>query len=158
MLAMNTVTTWQTYSRSLDDTLRLGEALGHKLRGGEVIELISDLGGGKTTFIRGLAHGMGADERVASPSFTIARQYQAGKLALHHYDFYRLDNPGIMTHELAESIADPRVVMAVEWPRVVEQVLPTDRLGITMQVTGEQTRKLEFRAGPKHEHLLERLP
>lgn len=137
--------------------MRLGEALGRRLRGGECIELISDLGGGKTTFIRGLARGLGADEPVASPSFTIAHYYLASKLALHHYDFYRLADPGVIVHELAESIADPQVVVAVEWPSVVKSVLPTDRLRIKIQVTGEQTRLFKLRAGPKHQRLLEGL-
>lgn len=131
--------------------------MGRKLKGGEVIELISDLGGGKTAFVRGLARGMGAKEPVASPSFTISRIYHAGKLELHHYDFYRLNDAGIIANELAESIADSNAVVAVEWPAAVAQVLPSNRLSITISVTGDNSRRFEFNSAPNHRHLIEGL-
>lgn len=137
--------------------MRLGERLGRKLRGGEVIELISDLGGGKTTFVRGLARGLGTKDPVASPSFTISRSYAAGRLRLDHYDFYRLNDAGVVRYELAESLSDPKVVVVVEWPNVIEDVLPADRLRITIDATGDETRTLSFKAGSKHQHLLKNL-
>ena len=137
--------------------MRLGEVVGRKLKGGEVIELISDLGGGKTAFVRGLARGMGAKEPVASPSFTISRIYRAGKLELHHYDFYRLSDAGIMADELAESIANPSAVVAVEWPSAVTAVLPSKRLSVNISVTGDTMRRFEFNAAPNYRHLIEGL-
>lgn len=72
---MNIATTCQIVSTSSDATEKLGEQVGKRLKGGEVIELISDLGGGKTTFIRGLARGMGSTDHVSSPTFTISKFY-----------------------------------------------------------------------------------
>jgi len=62
----------------------------------EIIELRSDLGGGKTTFTQGLAAGAGSKDAVSSPTFTLKKIYRAGELHIYHYDFYRLNEPGIL--------------------------------------------------------------
>lgn len=149
--------TYQTESTSLEDTLNLAAKIGANLRGGEVIELVSDLGGGKTAFVRGLAKGMGSDDQVASPTFTISREYKAGELELHHFDFYRLDDPGIISAELEESIDNPKIAVAIEWPGVIEGVLPKDRLSVTIDSTGYESRSITIKAGNNHQHLLIRL-
>lgn len=120
--------------------------IGRRLRGGEVIELVSDLGGGKTTFVRGLAKGMGSNDTVRSPSFTLSNQYGADKLTLHHFDFYRLEEPGIMKRELAEVLEDPHAVVAVEWAGEATKVLPEHRvtLRIRPDETDETKRELSF--------------
>jgi tRNA threonylcarbamoyladenosine biosynthesis protein TsaE len=141
---MNTAQTWLTTSTSSDATLQLAEKVGHELRGGEVIELVSDLGGGKTTFVHGLARGMGSHDPVRSPSFTLSNQYRAKDLTLHHFDFYRLDEPGIMRNELAEVLADPEAAVVVEWGDIVDDVLPQRRLTITLKATGDDSRELTF--------------
>jgi tRNA threonylcarbamoyladenosine biosynthesis protein TsaE len=114
------------------------------MRGGEVVELVSDLGAGKTAFVRGLAAGLGSRDAVRSPSFTLSNQYQAGKLTLYHFDFYRLFEPGIMRDELAEALADPEAIVAVEWPGIVEQVLPARRLTVHIKTGGENRREFTF--------------
>jgi tRNA threonylcarbamoyladenosine biosynthesis protein TsaE len=124
--------------------LAIAERVGSMLRGGETIELVSDLGGGKTTFVRGLARGMGSQDQVHSPSFTLSNQYQAGNLTLYHFDFYRLSEPGIMRDELAEVLADQQAVVAVEWADIVESVLPDERLTISLKATGGNERELIF--------------
>jgi len=126
----------------------LGERLGRLLQGGEVIELVGDVGAGKTTLVRGIARGMGVDETVQSPSFTINRVYDASNgLQLSHYDFYRLADPGIMRSELDEAVHDKRVVVVVEWAGTVEQTLPADRLTVTITSPTESTRQLALQAG-----------
>jgi tRNA threonylcarbamoyladenosine biosynthesis protein TsaE len=135
----------------------LAHALGQKLRGGEVIELVSDLGGGKTTFVRGLAAGMGSTDRVSSPSFTLTNQYQAGDLTLQHFDFYRLSEPGIMRDELAEVLADPKMVTVVEWAGIVDEVLPAERLTIAITATTETGRELRFTYPNNLSYLVEQL-
>jgi tRNA threonylcarbamoyladenosine biosynthesis protein TsaE len=132
---------WQIKSNSSASTEQLGHNIGTRLRGGEVIELASDLGGGKTTFVRGLAAGMGSDDAVSSPSFTISQVYQAGNLTLHHYDFYRLPDAGLMQQELAEVLEDPQAVVVVEWAGVVENVLPAERISVVIKPTGENARE-----------------
>jgi tRNA threonylcarbamoyladenosine biosynthesis protein TsaE len=126
---------------SLEDTIGFAADIGRKLRGGEVIELVSDLGGGKTAFVRGLAQGAGSHDGVRSPSFTLSNQYRADKLTIYHFDFYRLKEPGIMRDELAELINDPEAVVVVEWADIVEDVLPTERLTASIRVTGENDRE-----------------
>jgi tRNA threonylcarbamoyladenosine biosynthesis protein TsaE len=133
---MNTVMTWQTSSTSSADTERIGELLGKLLKGGEVIELRADLGGGKTTFTRGLAAGLGSDNKVASPTFTLSKVYEGhNDLKIHHFDFYRLNDPGIVADQLAESINDEKVITIVEWSDIVQDVLPDDRLTIEFKLT-----------------------
>jgi tRNA threonylcarbamoyladenosine biosynthesis protein TsaE len=142
---------------SSEQTEQLAEALGKQLSGGEVIELISDLGGGKTTFTRGLVRGLGSADIVASPTFTISKVYGAGKLEVHHFDFYRLSEPGIIADELAEVVGDPASVVVVEWADVVQHVLPDKRLTVVIEQTATGSRRLTFRAPESLMHLIEAL-
>jgi len=124
-------------------TKDFGEKIGRLLRGGETIELIGDVGAGKTTFVKGLAKGLLIDEDVQSPSFTISRVYDArDNLQLAHYDFYRLSDAGIMKDELTETMQDTEAVTVIEWADIVEGVLPTDRLTIDFASPTEETRVL----------------
>lgn len=116
--------------------MNLGKQLGAKLPGGQVIELVADLGGGKTTFTQGLAQGLGSLDQVSSPTFTINKIYSAsGGRQIHHFDFYRLSEPGIIADQLQESLADPKVITVVEWSDVVKDVLPPNRLTIKFELT-----------------------
>jgi tRNA threonylcarbamoyladenosine biosynthesis protein TsaE len=141
---MSTARTWQIESISSEFTEQLAEKIGANLKGGEVVELISDLGGGKTTFTRGLVKGLGSTDKVASPTFTISKMYIAGDLEVHHFDFYRLHEAGIIADELAEVAGDPHAVVIVEWADVVQHVLPESRLTIVIKQTPEGTRMLTF--------------
>src|SRR5687767_11856405 len=114
-------------SKSIEDTVELGKRLGERFKGGEVIELISDLGGGKTQLVRGMAAGMGSTDQVQSPSFTISRVYKSDRLEFHHFDFHRLSEPGILQYELSELLGQPGQVVAVEWADTVADILPGDR-------------------------------
>jgi len=105
---------------------------------------VSDLGGGKTTFVRGLARGMGSKDKVSSPSFTLSNEYTAKGLTLHHFDFYRLSEPGILKQELAEVLADAQAVTVVEWADIVEDVLPNNKLTVRIKATGEEGREIEL--------------
>ena len=131
-------------------TRNLGETLGSLLHGGEVIELVGDVGAGKTTFVKGLARGLLIDEDVQSPSFTINRVYKArNNLELSHYDFYRLSDAGIMASELTETTQDPQTITIIEWADIVEGVLPESRLRITFIAPTETTRILTIDGGGK---------
>jgi tRNA threonylcarbamoyladenosine biosynthesis protein TsaE len=154
---MNIVKTWQATCANLEETLALAAVLGQSLRGGEVIELVSDLGGGKTTFVRGLAQGFGSTDRVSSPSFTLTNQYTAGDLTIQHFDFYRLSEPGIMRDELAEVVADPQMITVVEWAGIVEDVLPPEHLTIKLTATTETGRTLEFTYPDNLTYLMEKI-
>jgi tRNA threonylcarbamoyladenosine biosynthesis protein TsaE len=126
----------------------LGSKLGALLNGGEIIELTGDVGAGKTTLAKGIASGLGVDEDVQSPSFTISRVYEtANNLQLAHYDFYRLQDAGIMAAELHEAVSDPHTVVLIEWAEIVGGVLPADRISISIASPSETTRELSLSAG-----------
>lgn len=134
--------------RSEVEMKAFGEQLGALLHGGEVIELIGDVGAGKTTLTKGIAKGLGIDEDVQSPSFTISRVYDTPtELRLSHYDFYRLQDAGIMANELQETVNDPHGITIIEWAEVVTGVLPTDRLTIHITSPAENTRRIECQSG-----------
>lgn len=152
---MSTNMTWRTNSSTSDNTEQLAEMLGAKLRGGEVIELVSDLGGGKTTFTRGLVRGTGSKDRVGSPTFTLNREYTAQKFTVSHFDFYRLGEAGIVGDELAEVIGDPSYVVVVEWGEIVHDVLPLERMTLRISQTPEGGRILDFTYPEKLGYLLE---
>jgi len=126
-------------------TKELGETIGAQLKGGEVFQLIGDVGAGKTTFVKGLAKGLAVDDEVQSPSYTISRMYDGrDELQLVHYDFYRLTDAGIMANELAEMVHDPKTITVVEWADIVEGVLPEDHFTISITAPTETSRKIEL--------------
>lgn len=111
----------------------------------QIIELIGDVGAGKTTFVRGLAEGLGVKEPVTSPSFTISKSYALpdGR-TLTHYDFYRLDNVGIMANNLHETINNKSIVI-VEWGNSVENILPEDRCVIVIKLQNDGSREIAIK-------------
>jgi tRNA threonylcarbamoyladenosine biosynthesis protein TsaE len=149
--------TYKTSSTGPKATSSLAAKLARLLHGGEVIELVSDLGGGKTTFIQGLAVALGYNDPVTSPTFTLSQIYQLpGGKELHHYDLYRLGEAGVVGDELAEDIGSPDVITAIEWAGVAAGVLPADRLKISLKVTADQDREVVFEAtGPASERLVQ---
>ena len=127
------------------DMKRLGEQIGRQLKGGEVIQLIGDIGAGKTTLTKGIALGLDVDEDVQSPSFTISRVYDARDgLRLAHYDFYRLQDPGILRDELQESESAADIVTIIEWADIVEDVLTYGHESIRITSTSDDTRNVEI--------------
>jgi tRNA threonylcarbamoyladenosine biosynthesis protein TsaE len=153
MQRMSTDTIWSMQSASSGDTEAFGEQLGKRLKGHEVIELLSDLGGGKTTLTRGIARGAGSKDIVGSPTFTLSKVYRAEKCDIYHFDFYRLDEAGLMAFELHDALEDPRGVVIVEWGDVVKQVLPEERLTIRLAQTPEGGREIQCQCPKSMEYL-----
>ena len=128
---------------------QLGEAIGRSVSGGEVLELVGDIGAGKTTLTKGIARALGINEPVQSPTFTISRVYDSPKgLRLVHYDFYRLSEAGIMGDEIREAMDDNSVVV-VEWAGAIDDDLPKDRLVVKITTISEEERLVEFHPGGK---------
>lgn len=128
---------------SEQETKALAEKLGKLLKGGEVFQLVGDVGAGKTTFVKGLAKGLAVSDEVQSPSFTISRVYEARDgLELVHYDFYRLTDPGIMANEVNEAVHDPATITVIEWADIVEGVLPEGHFTITFEAPSETGRRI----------------
>jgi tRNA threonylcarbamoyladenosine biosynthesis protein TsaE len=145
---------------SSEDTMKkFGAQIGALLCGGEIIELVGDVGAGKTTLAKGLAVGLGIEETLQSPSFTISRIYDSPEQhRLAHYDFYRLEDAGIMADELGETLQDPQTITLIEWAGIVRGILPTDHLTMTITSPTEQSRILAIAAGgPRSQKLLEQL-
>lgn len=109
------------------ETIEFAAGLAGNLQGGEVFALVGELGCGKTTFVKGLARGLDIPVIVTSPTFTLVHHYRGGRLPLIHYDLYRLKKPGeIEALELEDELQrDP--VLAIEWPQLVQSILPTGR-------------------------------
>jgi tRNA threonylcarbamoyladenosine biosynthesis protein TsaE len=135
---------FQLSTSDANETEAIAETIGKALKGGEVIELNSDLGGGKTTFVRGLARGFGSTDRVASPTFMISKVYKRGEQELHHFDFYRLQESGLIEYELEDVLDNPKNVTVVEWSGVIQHVLPKERLIIEITTVGDTERQLSF--------------
>ncbi len=144
---------------SADETQAFGARLGALIKGGLTIELASDLGGGKTTLVQGLARGLGYHGEVTSPTFTLSRVYKlADGRELHHYDLYRLGQAGAVGDELEEDLADPSYVTVIEWADILESNLPADRLKIVFGITTENARELDITAGgPRSTQVVEQL-
>jgi len=130
------------YSESDDQTRQYACALGKKLQARDVIALTGQMGAGKTTFVQGLAEGLGADARsVASPSFVLIRLYR-GRIPLVHADLFRLEGmPEAETVGLEEHY-EQEVVTVIEWANRIPEVLPSEFLEICFEVTGTETRTL----------------
>lgn len=109
-------------SNSYDDTLAFGRKIGSSLKGGEVILLIGELGSGKTVLTKGIAEGIGIEETITSPSFTILNIYD-GPLFLYHFDFYRLDNKSEMEDLLEDYLYLKDGVVVIEWGEKVIELL-----------------------------------
>lgn len=109
-----------------------------------VIELIGDVGAGKTTFVRGLAEGLGIKEPITSPSFTISKAYATkdGK-TLIHYDFYRLEDPGLMSEDLEENLNNPNNIVIIEWSDSVKNLLPKNHTTINIKYNDDGSREVE---------------
>ena len=125
-------------------TYELGLTLGQKAKAGEVYCLLGDLGVGKTVFTKGFAKGLGIEEPISSPTFTILQVYDEGRIPLYHFDWYRLES----ADELYEMGMDEQLggdgVALIEWSRKAAACLPQRVLEVCIRATGENERKLLF--------------
>ena len=124
--------------------LEFGRNYAKKIKAPKVIELVGDVGAGKTTFVRGLAEGLGVKEPITSPSFTISKEYAFNDGILIHYDFYRLEDPGLMMGDLEEAMMDEKAIIVVEWADSVENILPADRDRIEIKYLDDGGREIKI--------------
>ena len=116
-----------------------------------VIELIGDIGAGKTTFTRGLAKGLNISSPVTSPSFTISKSYAlptGGRLI--HYDFYRIPDPGLMREDLEENLISPNNIIIVEWGNSIANILPDNRIKISIHRLDDGSREVTLENNTHH--------
>lgn len=146
-------------TRGEDETKALGASLAALLTGGEVLCLMGELGAGKTTFVQGLAQGLGIAEGVISPTFVLVREY-AGRLPLFHVDAYRLQ--GLPADEVQRQIglwdyAERGGVVAIEWADLIADALPPERLDIRFEHTADGRRLHFIPHGERYAQLIARL-
>lgn len=120
-------------SHSAADTFAYGKALGEKAAPGEIYTLIGELGVGKTVFTQGLAAGLGITEPVNSPTFTILQSYESGRLALHHFDVYRIGDASEMEEIGYEDCFYGDGVCLIEWADQIAEILPENCIRITIE-------------------------
>lgn len=141
-------------TNSVEQTQEIAFSIGKSLRGGEFIELISDVGGGKTTFVSGLVKGAGSDDHVSSPTFTISKVYDTEKFQIIHFDFYRLQEAGMIEHEICEAMNETNAVIIVEWSSVIQHILPENRVSINIKSEDEESRTFNIKYPPELEYLI----
>ena len=148
---MSSDTTFQTVTKSSEETLALGFKIANLLRGGETIELVGDLGAGKTTLAQGIVHALGYDGEVTSPTFTLSRDYQVRNgLTVHHFDFYRLSGHDVVSDELNEFINDSKSINLIEWADHGAAKLPSNRIRIELKYGEVETaREINVRSNTK---------
>jgi len=126
-----------------NETLAAGEELGRLLVSGDFIALYGDLGSGKTTFVRGLAAGLGISGRVTSPTFALVSVYQ-GRFSLCHMDLYRLNNPDALDDLGWDELIVTHDICAVEWGGYAGDALPSKRIEVRLRHHGDGARVCEI--------------
>jgi tRNA threonylcarbamoyladenosine biosynthesis protein TsaE len=127
-----------------DDTCAFGVALGKAAKAGQVIGLIGDLGTGKTTLSRYIGEGLGVTETINSPTFTIVKEYESGRLPLYHFDVYRLSDSEEFFNIGAEDYFNGNGVCIVEWADLVQSEMPEDTIYIFIEY-GEKEGERVYR-------------
>ena len=131
----------QFITSSPTETEKVGEALGKILPAGAILAYEGDLGAGKTAFTRGLARGLGYNEPVTSPTYTIVNEYLGGRLPLFHFDMYRLRSADDLWDIGWEDYLDRNGICAVEWSENVREALE-DPITVRIEKTGEESRRI----------------
>ncbi len=144
------------FSRSPEQTRRIGTRLGGALQAGDVICLQGDLGAGKTTFVQGVAQGWGSQDSVSSPTFILVNVYRRDDQSqLFHMDAYRLNStPEAEELDLDFMLADGALL--IEWPERMDGIIPDERLWINLEYIDDEEREMKFKArGKRYDELLE---
>jgi tRNA threonylcarbamoyladenosine biosynthesis protein TsaE len=150
--------TFEFFSKSPEQTRRLGIRLGALLKPGDLICLQGELGAGKTTLVQGVARGWGAVDEAFSPTFVLVNAYRRPDgVQLSHFDAYRIESLG----EAEELDIDAMLTLGpllIEWPERVESVLPVERLWAWLEYESEEHRSMRFAGrGTRYECMLDAL-
>ncbi|MCL5970890.1 MAG: tRNA (adenosine(37)-N6)-threonylcarbamoyltransferase complex ATPase subunit type 1 TsaE [Patescibacteria group bacterium] len=131
-----------TTNRS-EETKLLGEKFAKKLKTGDFLAFYGNLGSGKTTFIQGLAKGLGIKRRIISPTFIIVRHYKLEKGNFYHVDLYRAQTKNdLLSVGLGEVIEDENNIVALEWAEKMKELLPKKRIELHFKYMDENKREI----------------
>ena len=125
-------------TRSPEETFELGKKIGRAARPGQVYTLTGDLGVGKTVFTQGVAAGLDITEPVSSPTFTIIQIYESGRLPFYHFDVYRIGDIEEMEEIGYDDYFFGEGICLIEWANLIEEILPDNRIKITIEKDLEQ--------------------
>ena len=133
-------------SKSVEDTIGIGQRLAKGLKTGDVVALIGNLGSGKTVLTKGIAKGLGVKNvrYVNSPTFVIIKEYK-GRIPLYHFDIYRLNRASMLDSESYEEYFYGDGVTVIEWADKIRSVLPKRYIEVRLSVSGEGKRKIEIK-------------
>lgn len=120
-------------SLKTEDTFQIGFQLGQKAKAGEIYCLFGDLGVGKTVFTQGFAKGLGIEEPISSPTFTIVQEYEEGRLPFYHFDVYRIADIEEMEEIGYEDYFYGKGVCFIEWANLIKEILPNQCGCITIE-------------------------
>ena len=120
-------------TNSAKETFLLGEKLGRQARAGQIYTLNGDLGVGKTVFTQGVAKGLGINEPVNSPTFTIIQEYEGGRLPFYHFDVYRIGDIEEMEEIGYDDYFFGEGICLIEWAELIEELLPEHVISITIE-------------------------
>lgn len=126
---------------SAAETTKLGRTVGERLQPGDTVLLIGDLGAGKTCFIQGLCSGLGVEEPVTSPTFTLINEYQ-GRLPVAHFDLYRLNDPESVLDIGFDEYVHSNQVCLIEWADKFLEIMPADAMEVRIEIGEGERRKL----------------
>jgi len=147
-------------SKTAEATLALGETMGRQISQGLSIALKGDLGAGKTTFVKGLAKGLGVSEDyyITSPTFSIINEYPALPFTLYHLDLYRLSSADELEYIGVDDIVDDSHIIVVEWPEILQEISFPFDIEIRFQFDEHYNRSISvFASGQRGENLLSKL-
>lgn len=141
-------------SRSEDDTREIAENIESEKFPGMVICLNGELGSGKTVFVKGFAKALGINETITSPTFSLVKEYTNGEMPLYHMDVYRLDDS---SNDFGfNDYLNENGICIIEWPEIIEDQLPEERLDVRFKVVDDDTRIIVFTPhGQQYEDLCE---
>ncbi len=130
--------------RNEEETRKFGLDFARRLKAGDIVALIGDLGTGKTTLTRYIAEGLGVTDRITSPTFTIVSEYHTGRLPLYHFDVYRLESSEELFETGAEEYFDAGGVCIIEWADQIAEILPDETICIFIEY-GEKEGERVYR-------------
>jgi len=136
-------------TKNAEDTIKYGEKFAKKLHGGDILALSGDLGSGKTTFIKGLARGLGVKENITSPTFVLLKEYKLrpkvhlGGGLLVHIDAYRINNINdIKSIGIEDYLNRKDVILVIEWAEKIKKILPKNIITINFRHIDANSREI----------------